>query len=307
MADVIVTGEQVNEISMLDAIQASREGFKELALGNFEMPTRTVLGGGKFLVMSVHHVPSGSAAVKTVSINFESRTPAIVGTVTWSDLMRTDHVIADASAVTALRTGAVTGVATDLLAPAAASTCAMIGAGGQAVTQVRAVHAVRGLRELVIVDTDQSRAEALATRLGPEMPDCAISTADKVTEAVRGRQIVCCATTATQPLFSLEDLEPDVHVNAVGAFRPEMRELPDDLLADATVVVDQVEAACEESGEIIGALASRAIQLSELTELGTALSERPTTPGRTVFKSVGVAMQDWTIAQLLAQRFLSRS
>ena len=123
-------------------------------------------------------------------------------------------------------------------------------------------------------------------------------------EAVRDVDIVCCATTATMPLFRLESLAPDVHVNAIGAFRPTMRELPDDLLADATVVIDEREAILEESGEVLHALASGAITEGDLIELSSALESPPGRTGRTVFKSVGVAMQDWAIAHLLAQRCL---
>ena len=95
------------------------------------------------------------------------------------------------------------------------------------------------------------------------------------------------------------------HVNAIGAFRPTMRELPDELLANSTVVIDELEAILEESGEIIHALQAGAITQDDLTELGAALSA-PQAPGgkRTVFKTVGVAMQDWAIARLLADKFL---
>ncbi|MEU6372046.1 ornithine cyclodeaminase family protein [Streptomyces sp. NPDC046909] len=289
-------------VSMREAVDAVRRGFLGLAGGEFEMPTRTVLRDGGFLVMSAQHRPTGSAMVKTLSLNFD-RVPAIAGTVVWSTLDRPDHLIADAGAVTALRTGAAVGVATDLLAAPDAGRLTLIGAGGQAADQVRAVHAVRPLRALTIVGGD--RARALADTLRTELDGTEIRTATDPAAAVGDADIVCCATPATSPLFPASALPAQVHVNAIGAFRPTMRELPDELLADSTVVIDELAAVLEESGEILHALRSGALTRDDLTELGTALTAVPAPPGkRTVFKSVGIAMQDWAIARLLADKYL---
>ncbi|MFP3989646.1 ornithine cyclodeaminase family protein [Streptomyces sp. E11-3] len=304
--NTITVGErEIREaVTMHEAIEAVRRGFVDLAGGEFEMPTRTALRDGQFLVMSAHHRSTASAMFKTLSVNFE-RKPAIAGTVVWSETGRLDHLVADAGAVTALRTGAVVGVATDLLAPPEAARLTLIGAGAQAPDQVRAVHAVRPLRQLTVVNADLSRAQAVVETLEPELPGVELRTATDAAAAVRTAEIVCCATNATSPLFPESALPARVHVNAIGAYRPTMRELPDELLAGSTVVIDQLDAVLEESGEIIHALEAGAIARDTLTELGTAL----TAPGaeygkRTVFKSVGVAVQDWAIARLLADRLL---
>ncbi|MFJ8912693.1 ornithine cyclodeaminase family protein [Amycolatopsis sp. NPDC102389] len=305
--DVVTLGpdEIRSAVSMPAAIDAVRNGFLALRRGEFEMPTRTVLRDGGFLVMSAHHRPTASAMIKTLSLDFD-RDPAIVGTVVWSELGHSRQLVADAIEVTRIRTGAISGVATDLLAPPEAKTCTLIGAGGQAADQVRAVHAVRPLTELRIVSRGLERAEALGKALRAELGIDTALVAD-ADEAVRDVDIVCCATTSTTPLFSLASLAEHVHVNAIGSYRPTMRELPDELLADATVVIDEREAILEESGEIIHALAAGAITEADLIELGTALAEGVVKrEGRTVFKSVGVAMQDWTIAGLLAQTCLGR-
>lgn len=293
-----------NAVSMPEAIDAVRRSFVGLEGGEFEMPSRTALRDGQFLVMSAHHRPTQSAMVKTLSVNFH-RVPAITGTVVWSALGRLDHLVADAGAVTTLRTGAVVGVATDLLAAPDADRLTLIGAGGQAPDQVRGVHTVRPLRQLTIVDTSASRAQALATALTAELDGTDIRTATDPSRAVSDAHIVCCATPATRPLFPVSALPAQVHVNAIGAFRPAMRELPDELLADSTVVVDELRAALEESGEIVHALQAGAIAQTDLIELGAALASVPSGRSkRTVFKSVGLAVQDWAIAQLLAAKFL---
>ncbi len=291
-------------VTMTEAIDAVRRGFIDLAHGEFEMPTRTALRNGQFLVMSAHHRSTASAMIKTLSVNFE-RKPAIAGTVVWSEIGRLDHLVADAGAVTTLRTGAAVGVATDLLAAPEAARLTMIGAGGQAPDQVRAVHAVRPLRRLTVVDTDERRAQALVDTLEPELAGVELRAATDPESAVREAEVVCCATNATSPLFPESALPAHVHVNAIGAYRPTMRELPDELLATSTVVIDELDAILAESGEIIHALKAGAITQDALTELGTALIAPSTEYGkRTVFKTVGVAMQDWAIAHLLADKLL---
>ncbi len=291
-------------VTMNEAIEAVRRGFIDLANGEFEMPTRTALRDGQFLVMSAHHRATASAMIKTLSLNFE-RKPAIAGTVVWSETGRLGNLVADAGAVTTLRTGAIVGVATDLLAAPDAGRLTLIGAGGQAPDQVRAVHAVRPLRQLTVVDTDQRRARTLIETLEPELGDVELVTSTDAESAVGSAEIVCCATNATSPLFPESALPAQVHVNAIGAYRPTMRELPGELLAGSTVVIDERDAVLEESGEIIHALEAGAITEDALTELGAALTSAPTAYGkRTVFKTVGIAVQDWAIARLLADKFL---
>lgn len=144
MTVVTIDADQVRAaVSMRDAIAAVRQGFIDLAAGHFEMPTRTVLRDGQFLDMAAHHRPSGTAMSKTLSLNFPGRRPAIVGTVSWRDLERTEQLVAEAEPITTLRTGAVSGVATDLLAPRDARRLVVVGTGAQAPDQVRAVLAVR--------------------------------------------------------------------------------------------------------------------------------------------------------------------
>jgi ornithine cyclodeaminase len=305
--DVVTLGprEVRSAVPMPAAMDAVRDGFLALARGEFEMPARTVLGDGAFLVMSAHHRPTASAIVKTLSLSF-GREPAVAGTVVWSELGRTAQLVADATELTRIRTGAIVGVATDLMAPPGARTCAIIGAGGQAADQVRAVNVARPLSSVTIVATRPRRAERLAEVLAPEMPGTAFTVGTDAEEAAGAADIVCCATTATAPLFRLGALGGTVHVNAIGAYRPTMRELPDELLADATVVVDDRAAALEEAGEVIHALRAGAITEEDLTELGPALTTGlPGRGARTAFKTVGVAVQDWAIAALLARRLLT--
>jgi len=305
MPVITLDATQVREaVPMADAVAAVRQAFVDLAAGHFEVPTRTALRDGQFLDMPCHHRPSGTAAFKLLSLDFEGRDPAILGSVVWSDLARTTQLVVDAVEVTTLRTGAVSGVATDLLAPPGASRLVVVGTGAQAADQVRAVHAVRPLERVTLVGRDAGRAEALAARLATELAGVRVDSTLDLTAALATAEVVCCATTATEPLFALDDLPERVHVNAIGSFRPSMRELPDELLAGGLVVVDERDAILEEAGEVLHAIGAGVLDIGDTVELGTALTDGVEQTPRTTFKSVGLAVQDWAIARLLADAFL---
>ncbi|MGK3205699.1 ornithine cyclodeaminase family protein [Amycolatopsis sp. MEPSY49] len=284
-------------VPMTAAVDAVREAFLDLTAGRFVVPQRLSFGGGTTLVMSACHTPTSTTVVKTLSL-VAGRTPMILGTLVWNTAA--GQVVADAIEVTTLRTGAASGVATDLLAPASADRLALLGTGAQAADQVRAVAAVRPLSRLAVFGRSPSRAHAFAERMGAEFPGIVTRVATSAADAVSDAEIVCCATSSSTPLFDVDDLPERVHVNAIGSYLPSMRELPAGLLGGAAcVVVDQVEAVLEEAGEVIHAVDAGLVARSSLVELGDALRTPPAVSGRTVFKSVGLAVQDWAIARLL--------
>ncbi|MFD3402869.1 ornithine cyclodeaminase family protein [Kribbella sp. NPDC058693] len=295
----VLSAEDVRRlVAMSTAVDAVRDAFRELAAGNFVLPPRQIFGDGTVLVMSAYHTPTGTAVVKKIGIALD-QVPAIRATVIWTG--NGEQLVADGSSITTLRTGAVVGVATDLLAQADATRLTLIGTGAQAADQVRAVLAVRPISQITITGRSADRATALADQLATEFPEAKFTPSTSIDESIADTDIICCATSSTTPLFNADALPTTVHVNAIGAFRPTMRELPRNLLTTAsTVVVDQREAALEESGEIIDAITSGTLTEADLVELGPALSNPPTPQGRTVFKSVGVGPQDWAIAAALA-------
>ncbi|MGW4525653.1 ornithine cyclodeaminase family protein [Amycolatopsis sp. NPDC004378] len=284
-------------VPMAAAVDAVREAFLDLAAGLFVVPQRLSFGGGTTLVMSACHTPTSTTVVKTLSLA-AGRTPMIIGTLVWNTAA--GQVIADATEVTTLRTGAASGVATDLLAPPSASRLALLGTGAQAADQVRAVAAVRPLSQVAVSGRDRPRLTAFVSRLRAEFPGITVRAAESAADAVSDAEIVCCATSSSTPLFAADDLPARVHVNAIGSYLPSMRELPAELLAEAgCLVVDQVGAVLEEAGEVIHAVERGLVERSSLVELGDALRTPPVVSGRTVFKSVGLAVQDWAIARLL--------
>jgi ornithine cyclodeaminase len=292
-------------VSVPDAIEGLREVFTEIGASSqpvFTCPPRLALGDGANLVMTARHEPTGTAVTKALSVEL-TRSPAIVGALSWMDPRRAEPLSIEAAAVTTLRTGAVAGLATDLMAPPDADRMALVGSGAQAPDQVRAVHAVRPLRELIIVSRDPDHAAALARTLETELHETRILVEESVSCAVAGRPIVTCATSSASPVVAAADLAPGVHVNGIGSFRPHMRELPADLLAAAAaVVVEQREAALEEAGEIIHAVQAGVLPAESVRELSEIIRTPVQRTGPTVFKSVGLGIHDWTIARLIAER-----
>lgn len=258
-------------LPMPDAIEAMRVAFTEDA----ETPLRTPLGASMFMPGRVGDV----TAIKVVST--VPGNP--VGLVAVFDAGGNPLGIADGPTLTAIRTGAVAGLATDILAPASAATLAMLGAGAMAFDQVEAVRAVREISRILVWSRNRAHAEELAERVGGEA-------VDRADDAVRESEIISCATPATHPLFDPDVLREGAHINAVGAFRPDMVEIHRVAVERAYVVVDDYDAAAAEAGDLIQAGRNPNASLREvLAGTHPAIGE-----DLTLFKSVGVAAQDVT-------------
>jgi ornithine cyclodeaminase len=298
-------------VPMADAIDAVGEAFRSLSEGSSEQPPRIAFADGTGLAMAARRRrasdgDSGGSAFKLVSVrpqNRERGLPTIHAVALWFDgETGSPLLLVEGSGLTALRTGAASGYATRLLASPTAATLAMIGAGGQALDQVRAVCAVRPIEHVRVFTPTGVSARTLAKQVHAEFAIDARAAAS-VTEAIDGADVVCCATNATTPVFGPNTIAGRVHVNAVGSYRPDMRELPGDLVATAEVfAVDEVSAALAEAGEVIHAVRKGLRAEAEFVEIGTVSLDTAALRGPTVFKSVGVAIQDWAICRLLAAR-----
>jgi ornithine cyclodeaminase len=255
-------------LSMDAAVAAMRAAFGP----DRETPQRVLVGASLFMPGRVG-AESGIKVVSTVPGN-----PAGIVVVFGGDGAPLGLV--DGPTLTAIRTGAGCGLATDLLAPPDASTMAMLGAGAMAADQVAAVRAVRPIDRVIVWSRTAAHAEALAERIGAE----AAADAD---EAVAAADVITTATPARSPLFSAGAVRRGAHVNAVGAYTPEMVELPAELLRRAFVVADDREAAAVEAGDLLQAGVEPDAEMSEV--LGGRRAPEGST---TVFKSVGISSQD---------------
>jgi ornithine cyclodeaminase len=211
----------------------------------------------------------------------------------------------EGSTLTAIRTGAASGAATDLLAPKDAKTVAIFGAGAQAPTQLEAVCAVREIETAWIYSRTPERTDALIESIiGKGLFPADIRRAESPRDAVANADIICTATASTdRPVFDDTDLKPGVHINAVGSFQPQVAEIPPETIERAWVVVDGFDAAKEEAGDLIQPVEAGRIGWDHLrAELGELiLGEKSACPADgqpTFFKSVGLAAQDALAAKV---------
>jgi ornithine cyclodeaminase/alanine dehydrogenase-like protein (mu-crystallin family) len=218
----------------------------------------------------------------------------------------TPLAIMSGEVLTAIRTGAACGAATDALARRDASRVAIFGSGNQAATQLEAMCTVRAIRTAAVFDTDRKRADAFAARMSAELK-IAVGVAETPRAALADADIVCTATTSNTAVFDDADLAPGTHINAIGVYKPWKREIPGATVARARVVVDSIPAAWDEAGDLILAREEGLIVGSHVyAELGEILDGRM--PGReqedqiTLFKSVGIANQDLSAAHVVLTR-----
>lgn len=315
---LVLTRSQVRDlVSMSDAIALMKEAFAELSAGRTVSPLRTVIPlqdrEADALFMPAF-VPSMDAlGLKSVNVfrNNPSRgLPAIHALVMLIDTETGQPAaIMDGSYLTALRTGAVSGAAADLLAREDSRTLTVIGAGAQGVTQIAAICAVRPIERVIAVDINEAALERLREGIRRDWPDLLerVEISTNAPGAVRQADIVCTATTSRQPVFADADLKPGTHVSGVGAYTPQMQEIPAETVVRATVVVDAMDAALEEAGDLIIPLNQGLVSRDHFArELGMLVNGD--VPGRTsreeitFFKSVGNAVQDVVVAKRAVER-----
>ncbi len=304
-------------ISLPEAIEIVRDAFSQLSNGEATVPLRVPVDiprhAGVTLFMPAYLSGTDALAVKIVSVhdnNPQLGLPLINAVVVVVDPVTGQaRAVMEAGYLTALRTGAVSGVATDVLARTDARVAAIFGAGIQGRTQLLAIGAVRQLERVYVYD----RKRDLAVRFVEEMrgqvgvPDD-LRLAATPAEAVRDADIICTATTSREPVYDGDLVKSGAHVNAIGAFTPETRETPESLLRRADkIVVDSYAAALAEAGDLIIPIKRGIIQESNIySELGEITSGKR--PGRerdteiTYFKSVGNAVQDVSVAQAVLKR-----
>jgi ornithine cyclodeaminase/alanine dehydrogenase-like protein (mu-crystallin family) len=287
-------------LTMPQAVEAVEEISRKQATGEvvvhprrrFELP-----GGGFFHYMAAADFSLGFVAIKQYTyVRGKLRFLVPLYEMTTGDLVAQ----IEADYMGQLRTGAASGVATKYLARKDARVAAIIGTGGQARTQLEAIATVRKLESARVYGRDAAKREKfcaeMSARLGIPVRPCT-----SAAEAVRGADIISTATTASQPVVSGADLSPGVHINAIGANHAHKRELDDEAVASADViVVDSVEQSRQEAGDLIIAFHGDEIcwtgvkKLSEIVA-GKA-SGRTSDTEVTLFKSNGIASWDLAVA-----------
>ncbi|MEK5440506.1 MULTISPECIES: ornithine cyclodeaminase family protein [unclassified Fredinandcohnia] len=310
---LVLSESQIRSIySMADAIQDLEEALIHNNDGKVKNPHRTVLDfpekEASALYMPSSIEPVGKSAVKVVTIfphNPSVGKKTTQGIILLSDTDNGEHLACiNASYLTRLRTGAVSGIATKHLAKKEASTVAVIGTGAMAEEQLQAVLEVREIMEIMLYNRTKEKAFLFEKRILELCPGFkgSITVMDHPDEAVSKSDIVICATRSVTPVFSGRALKQGTHINGVGSYLPHMQEVDaETILKCSKIVVDTIEGVKDEAGDLIIPAKKGLWSFSDLHgELGDlvsgAVSGRENKEEITFFKSVGIAYFDLAVA-----------
>lgn len=312
---LILTAADVKKaLPMAETIEAMKAAYAALSSGQAQVPLRARLpvppqdGVSLFMPAFVDSEEGQALAVKVVSVfpnNPQKGYPLIYAAVLVMDAETARPLaLLEGGALTAIRTGAGAGAATDLLARSDSETAAIFGAGVQARTQLEAICSVRRIKTAWVYDLNADNVAAFIEEMAGKGPIPAdLRAAADPAEAVREADIISAATTSNTPVFDAGDLKPGVHINGVGSYMPEMQEIPAEAIKQAYAVVDSRSASLVESGDLIVPIEQGMFSREHIkAELGEIVLGKK--PGRTFaeqityFKTVGVAVQDAMAGQL---------
>ncbi len=299
-------------VQMPKAIELMRSAFAELSSGGVFVPQRIVMEmeseKSRAIIMPAYSSKMKRYSTKIVTLSGNHATkdlPFIHGLLILCDSdSGIPLALMDAEYVTALRTGAASGLATDLLARGDAHVCMIFGSGTQARTQLEGIASVRKLDRVFVYSPAKSEAERFCAEMS-SMLGLRIVSANSprnVSEA----DIICTATSSEKPVFEYKDLKVGVHINGIGSYKPNLRELDSATIKNSKLVVDSRGAALAEAGDIVIPIEEETITRNHIhAELGEIIlgtkSARTSKDELTVFKSVGNAAQDLAIASYVAE------
>jgi len=300
---------------MADCIKEMADVFALHGLGKVDSPLRSRLSvpSGDVLIMpSMARRARAEASVKVVSVfpNNKKGTPSINAiTILVDGETGEPKGMLSGGVLTAIRTGAVSGLSCRYLARKDSTTMGIIGAGGMAYQQVNGVVSeLPSIERVRIFSMDPAGSKALAKRCAGSL-DVEASVVEEVNRCVRGSDVLVTATTSRTPVFRGSIVEEGTHVIAMGSYRPETREVDSDFVSRASIFVDSREAVLEEAGDLLipikeGRLSKRAIR-AEMPELVSGKKRgRASRSEVTFFKCVGLAFEDNAAGWLAYRRAL---
>jgi ornithine cyclodeaminase/alanine dehydrogenase-like protein (mu-crystallin family) len=284
-----------------EVIQAVRSAFAR-GFARLRMPVRTTLelDGALLLVMPCYDHGLNAAGVKLVSVSAKAGVHAtyeLLDPATGISIARME-----ADYLTDLRTAATSAIATDLLARKDAQTLGIFGSGRQAIAHLAVLPCVRKFKRFLVCGSGRSDLKAFCAKMKQEhglyIEPAAAQTVAKESD------VICTCTTACEPLFDGNWLRPGTHLNLVGAFQPETREVDDATVRRSRVVVDTYDGALSEAGDLLMSIKNGSVDRShivaDLHEIASGEKPGRTDPNQiTLFKSVGCALEDLVTAQLI--------
>jgi len=296
-------------LTMKDTIEAVEKAFREHALGTVNLPLRPTIRvekhKGSVLFMPAYIGEMGALGMKVVSIYPDNPSkynmPTLLAVVSLNDPKTgIPLAIMDGAFLTAMRTGAASGVATKYLARKDAKQVGIIGTGVQGKTQIAAVCEVRSIQKVKAYDIAADRCKSFCEGIAEELKVQAVPVGSSE-KAVRESEIVITASTSKTPVVNGNWLEEGTHINGIGSHSPDTRELDETVIKRAKVIVDSREAALKEAGDLMIPISQGIITPDHIfAELGEVIIGRK--KGRenedeiTLFKSQGLAIQDVSTA-----------
>ena len=306
-------------LNIEELIQALEQAHVQYSTGKAVMPVRLVVPlpqiQGRITSMPGYLTQDKALGMKVVTYfqhNSTQNLPAILATIMLFSA-DTGKMIAvmDGSYITAIRTACASAMATKALANPEAPILGILGAGVQARAHIQALYRVKKLQRIRIYSPSGTSAQSVKRELQSEA-GVTIEVAASAKDAVRDSDLLVTVTTAKEPILKPEWLKPGVHINAVGSHRPDLREIDGATLARSKIVVDSREAILSECGDILLAIKEKSIPEHSIhAEIGEVLAG--TKPGRTnasevtLYKSVGIAIQDVATANLVYQKALNQN
>ena len=317
---IILTKEEMKKVfSMKEAIESDKEALQLFSEGKSTVPLRTNIDipeeKGQSLYMPAYvsgtEPALGVKIIATYPNNIDKGLPSVPATMIVQNVETgIVEAVMDGTYLTQLRTGAVQGAATDVLARKDSKIAALFGTGGQAATQLEAMLTVRPLEEVRVFDIDKERCEKFAEEMSEKLHSFSttIKAVSSAEEAVKEADIITTATTSKQATFNRKFVKEGAHINGVGAFTPEMHELPEEVIQDADkIIFDTTEGVLSEAGDIITPLEKKLINKNDYQgDLGEVLlgkiNGRENDQQLTVFKTVGTAVLDVITAQKILKK-----
>ena len=307
-------------LPMSKAIDVVEAAFSELAAGTAEMPDRTVMTdaevGGWIAYMPAYLKSGGALGVKAVTVYKENPAkfgiPTTVGTILVQE-NKTGVVVAamDGGLLTGIRTGASSGVATRHLARKDAKVAGVLGTGVMARSQVLAIAEVANLETILVYSRNDDTAKGAFAEEFTQITGLDVQLADSAEELVRESDVVTLITSATEPIVEAGWWKPGTHINAIGSHAVGVRELDSGTIIKSKVICDQIQACLNEAGDIQIPIEEGVFSPNDIYgSIGDVVNQK--IPGResddeiTLFKSVGLAVQDIACASLVYEQAVAQ-
>jgi len=312
---LIKRSEMAKFFTMTEAIDSMADAFAWLSSGDCYVPKRYITSiRDESLTLLFKPAFVNNHSKSSIKILTQKRSnsipgiPTILGIVLLIDNVTGEILsIMDGEYITALRTGAASGLATKHLSRKDSRSLAIFGCGGQGRTQLMAVVAVREIEKIWVFDKSREQAEMFIEKMVCEISADIEFTNDPA--VLKDVDIICTATNSEKPLFSKSHLKPGTHINAIGSFQPNMQEIDPAIIKSSRIFLDDKEACLNESGDLFNVLKDSTILNDNIIgEIGeyvlNRVAGRTSAHETTLFKSVGTAIQDFVVANKIYEKSL---